>query len=320
MIGFHSSRSDGKHTVAEKLTRDIKWARDMGIANPAFQIFAGSPLRDIIEMTDKDIAETAALIRREKVGLVIHAAYVDLPWRGSSDKPQMVSRSCAAVADKLALAARLSYGGFSVGVVVHLSRSSAELAIDVMAEIATKYMTAIAAADTAASIKPTLWLEINVIKAESHTDTFADPGRLRSLFDSIADEPWPFFVGLCIDTAHIHSCGRSMSTYNDVVEYLTELGVESTSTGDIQSFDNPIMLHLNDSELELGCGRDRHAALTAGYIWGNYAADGHADLADSGLAALMKWVVSNNITVILERQQDDIEADVRILKRLIGDN
>lgn len=69
-------------------------------------------------------------------------------------------------------------------------------------------------------------------------------------------------VGVCVDTAHIWGVGDyDLSKCNEVDRMFKEFD----ETIGISKF---WLLHLNDSEVELGAKKDRHACLGEGYIWG----------------------------------------------------
>lgn len=68
-------------------------------------------------------------------------------------------------------------------------------------------------------------------------------------------------VGVCVDTAHIWGQGDYDLRNCDEVDRMfldfdTYLGLHKF-----------ILLHLNDSEVELGAKKDRHACIGTGYIW-----------------------------------------------------
>jgi len=69
-------------------------------------------------------------------------------------------------------------------------------------------------------------------------------------------------VGVCVDTAHIwgqgdYNLSNCMEVDRMFRDFDTHIGLE-----------NFTLLHLNDSKVELGSKKDRHACLGTGYIWG----------------------------------------------------
>jgi endonuclease IV len=110
-------------------------------------------------------------------------------------------------------------------------------------------------------------------------------------------------VGLCVDTAHLYSCGFCLDSKQAAKQWLSGLP-------DIEI--NPIMFHLNDSASELGSGRDRHAGLCQGNIWGGY----ENNIVDSGLLEILTWCEDNNAPVILERDPINLNKDLKLLEGL----
>lgn len=313
MIGFHSARR-GRH-IAEAIAEDAQLIRDIGISKPALQIFVGSPRRDIVEMTQKDIAEVAKVIRRDDITVVIHAAYVDMPWRGTLEKPRLSKVSAEAIAAKMVVAARIG----ATGVIVHLAKPADAIAQDAI-ELIAKYYSAEIAKFDAANASPILWLEINSFKASSTATTFADPIRLVNLFEDIDMVGLPFRIGLCLDSAHIHACGRPMSSRSHVTEFLAAIGVEKDKKHSHKITQIPKMLHLNDAAHPLGSGRDKHMPLGKGEIWKDYSRGGGMEWEESGLLAFMEWVRRDNIVVILERNEDDATDELRWLRKFMAED
>jgi endonuclease IV len=134
---------------------------------------------------------------------------------------------------------------------------------------------------------------------ESYYET---PLKQATLFHMI---PSHMNVGLCIDTAHIWTCGVDISTYALASRYLADLEM-------MRQFipERSIMFHLNDSQRPLGVGPDTHEALTRGQIW-------HG--AESGLNAFINYIVKHNNITILERKADLLRNDYQIIKELAYD-
>lgn len=69
-------------------------------------------------------------------------------------------------------------------------------------------------------------------------------------------------IGVCVDTAHIFGYGLyNLSKCSEVKKMFEDFDR-------IIGLDKWTLLHLNDSEVPLGCKKDRHACLGTGYIWG----------------------------------------------------
>ena len=156
-----------------------------------------------------------------------------------------------------------------------------------------------------------MYLEINA--AAQSVNTFETPEKIRRLFQRIeetldrinsganvaANDVTGAFgsignvrlkVGLCVDTAHVFSCGDSLDDYNLTMDWLNALPSV------------PIMFHLNDSASTLGSGKDKHEALTKGNIWSRYnPTAGDLKFEDCGVMAVLDYAVLNECFVILER-------------------
>lgn len=99
-------------------------------------------------------------------------------------------------------------------------------------------------------------------------------------------------IGVCIDTAHIHGQGDyDLSNSSEVIRMFNE-------------FDKIIglkylkLIHLNDSEVELGSKKDRHQLIGRGYIWGKNI---------DSLKTLIDFCKDNNIPTCLETSPEDMD-------------
>ena len=78
------------------------------------------------------------------------------------------------------------------------------------------------------------------------------------------------------------------------------------------------MIHLNDSNAKLGTGKDSHATLTRGNIWGEYSGNkgGDYDISESGLMYILDYAEKNNIITILERNPEGLLNDLNLIRNL----
>ena len=88
-------------------------------------------------------------------------------------------------------------------------------------------------------------------------------------------------LGICIDTCHIFASGYDIRTKAGVNAFLKEFD-------DLIGLENVMLIHLNDSERELGTRVDRHANL------------GDGEIGMPGLREFVRFAVKRNIPVILE--------------------
>ena len=80
--------------------------------------------------------------------------------------------------------------------------------------------------------------------------------ELATVIDRCGAHPW---LGVCLDTAHLYASGIDVGDVAAVEEMLDELDA-TIGLGRLKA------LHINDSQLELGSNRDRHANIGEGLI------------------------------------------------------
>lgn len=270
------------------IAEDLKYMDSFGITSPSVQIFVTGPktFRETLSADEK--AKILAYVTAHDTALVIHGAYVDRPW-GS------IAGAIANVKLELQIGAEIG----ATGVVVHLSAGCAEDG---------EFKRALTEICNVNLLRPqTLWLEIHSAKASNFT--YETPEKLRRLFARIASyglNARNVRIGLCIDTAHLFACGMSLETYDAAKRWIEDLppGI-------------PVMMHLNDSASSLGSGIDKHEVLLEGNIWSAYhPTRGHLPFENSGLNYLLEWADSNNIMTILERDDDDLHKDLKVIHEL----
>lgn len=97
-------------------------------------------------------------------------------------------------------------------------------------------------------------------------------------------------VGICLDTQHTFGSGMNrLQSYDDVARLMDDC---ADNTGKL-----PSLIHLNDSEVQFGAKKDRHANLGEGFIWPRYQQVAHKD---SPIQDLLDICFDQNISVILE--------------------
>lgn len=235
-------------------------------------LFVSMPRAKKIIVKESDIKELRELSKQYTI--IAHSSYVANPWNGNQESIDFIKHElevCIECGIK--------------GLVVHLPASGLE---NVMKYIGNfKISTAIK-----------LYLETPAV-IESHFDT---PKKINVLFEEIKRiDPNLEYFGICIDTAHLHTNGIVMKTYENMNLYLTSLikyiPIEN------------IMFHLNDSRNELNHGPDKHDALMQGKIWTD------TDIKHNGLTCIVEFIRKYNIPTILERDENSlIIDDYKLLK------
>lgn len=297
-LGFHVSKTvtlqGKKHSrkMADALTEDMQQLSVHGFQQPCAQIFVSGPQSFTETLTADDKDEVQRIVRETNMTLVIHGAYTDHPWNRSPGSIHNIKQ-------ELKIAAYLG----ATGVIVHLGAGAAvdenlAYCLDKIGDLPPDVRAA----------APILWLEIHTAKPSRFT--YETPAKIIDLFRRVkAANIHGMKIGLCIDTAHLFSCGMSLMTYQDATDWFTEVGAG------LREDNIPIMIHLNDSASTLASGKDKHAALTLGNLWGNYnRSTGTELIVESGLVGVLDWAEKNDIVVILERDPELVIHDLRLIR------
>jgi deoxyribonuclease-4 len=93
-------------------------------------------------------------------------------------------------------------------------------------------------------------------------------------------------VGICLDTAHAYAAGYDLHSPRGVGETFSKFD-SVLGLGQLK------VIHLNDSQVGLGSGRDRHEHIGLGYI------------GDAGFRAILKHPAVQNLPLIMETPIDD---------------
>lgn len=292
-LGFHVSKATtraGKQKsrpMGTALREDMETLAGFGFKTPCAQIFVSGPqsFKETLSSEDKD--EVRKFIEETGAQVVIHGAYVDHPWNRAAGSVHNIKQ-------ELRVAAYIG----ATGVVVHLGAGAAS---DDNLKYVIEEVTNLP--DDVKS-KVTLWLEIHTAKPSGFT--YETPEKLQRLFERVSKcDTHGMKVGLCIDTAHLFSCGMALDTYSKAKLWLEKLPKV------------PVMMHLNDSASTLASGKDEHAMLCHGHLWGLYHPDtGSLPTEESGLMAILEWAELNDIVTILERDQEGTIADLTLIRRL----
>jgi endonuclease IV len=282
MLGFHIGKN--KRSMPEAICNDIKQICDYDM-KPCAQIFVTGPRNNHENLTTNDKRALRAICA--KFPVVIHGAYVDNPWNKSVGAVPNIKKEIEIAADIGA-----------IGVIVHLGGGAN------CDETLSEVLTEIDSMNKNVRGDVILYLEINTAKKSANT--FETPEKINALFMRVAALGLSINIGLCIDTAHVFSCGEALYEYNFTMEWLNSL----TGIHDV-------IFHLNDSKSSLGSGVDKHQGLTYGNIWSDYnAKNGIHHIRDSGLMAVLEWAENNNCLVILERSDEYLSADIELIHSL----
>lgn len=262
--------SMAKHVEAARLQ-----AEKEGVEIKSVSMFIAGPRKQENLIGPEESKELKEYLDASALRAIAHGTYADYPWNGNPHAAQFIRQEADA-----------GYKAGISGLVVHLPNKPVETVL--------KYLPRIYPA-----AKLTIYLEmVAVSPAKSEYET---PQKLRKLFQAIREKTDPTLLktGLCIDTAHLWSCGVDISDRKSAEKWLNEL----ESFSDVIP-PSKIMLHLNDSLYPLGAGKDAHAPLMRGKIWESY----REKPSESGLAAFVDYADAHTMPVILERKPPEALA------------
>ena len=300
-LGNHVNKDGEKMHHAILTTIDTADAHKVRLE--CAQIFAIGPRNNRENLSAEEKENIRKMTSNGLARIYIHSSYLSNPWGKKSEFGMSLVRRELAICEEI--------GGR--GVVVHLARKPpAEIA-----KMVPRLLQANTGADADASNEtPTrapsraiLFLEIESYKplerdtyAIAHElpasadieCTYETPHKLKQLTQALIKEGVDMDrVGICIDTAHLWAAGAYIASYHNMKNWLGEFPPEIKN----------IMVHLNDQIWSLGGGKDEHAPLLLGTIWGKYNPNTGTDSPQqSGLQAILEWSVENNIDMIMERK------------------
>lgn len=247
-------------------------------------IFVGGPRSRTITLRAEEQRELLDYSARTGVRVIAHSSYTAQPWGGDPDAARYIReelRTCQAA-------------GIG-GLVVHLPKLPAARTMRYLPRLHEPL---------APDVR--VYLETPAVKAsESYYET---PEKLAGLFSQIRAAGLGGAFGVCVDTAHLWVCGVDLSTYALANDWFARLERQSAVIPP-----ESVMIHLNDSARPLGTGPDKHERLAEGFIWRPFA----ADLAVSGLGAVVDYAVRHRTPLILERKPPEVLiGDYQVLRRL----
>lgn len=230
--GIHVSTAGGIHKAPLKL-------RELGLTTG--QIFTANQRR----WKNGEIPpEGIAKFREASEGLIIvsHASYL---INFASANPEVVEKSHIALVEELERCAALGIPYLVMHPGAH-QKAGLEKGIDMIASSLEQLLPKVKAG-------PILLLENT---AGAGTTIGCKLEELVAIRDSSGV---PELVGYCIDTAHAHGAGYSISEIKDVSIFVDHLE-------DVLGCDNIRAFHLNDSKVECDSRRDRHEHFGIGKI------------------------------------------------------
>jgi deoxyribonuclease-4 len=233
-IGAHVSAAGGLSKVT---------ARAQTIGAETIQIFASPPQGFAPPAHDDQAIEEFNTKTQEAAisPVFIHAIYlINL----ASSRPELLSRSISSLTEALRFAAKIR----SAGVIYHTGSAGTASFKEVSHQI-TRAMGKILS-DTPSETK--LIVENSAGQGGTVGAKFSEIGSMIS--DLASDR-----VACCLDTQHAFATGYDLSRKDGITRMLTEWDKEI-------GLDKMICLHVNDSKVACGSGRDRHENIGQGLI------------------------------------------------------
>lgn len=259
-----------------------------------FQVFVAGPRVRKMLINAEGEKSLRKYLKSNNIKLVAHGTYTDSPW---THKPHAIQF----IKEELEVCFRSGI----CGLVIHLGVPGEDVVAEVLPKLVQTYFDSSDPEDVLTT-PPRLYLEnphVKPVNSKYHT-----PEQLNSLYRLTKElDPHELFFGVCVDTAHLWSCGEDVSTYELAKSWLDRLEVPRKA----------LIFHLNDSQLDLGAGIDHHAPLMSGQIWGKFADTPKL----SGLWAFLEYAVEHDILTVLERTSKtdilaEINSDFYVLKHV----
>ena len=113
-------------------------------------------------------------------------------------------------------------------------------------------------------------------------------------------------IKICVDTAHIFVSGYNINKIEETKKYFNKFDK-------LIGLSNLELIHLNDSEKELGSTINRHAPIGNGFIFKNFEGK-------ESLQYIINFAEQNNINIILETNYENFPYEIKYLKSLIKDH
>lgn len=206
-----------------------------------FQFFTRNPRGGSAKALDEDdLAAYQAFAQANGIGVIVaHAPYT---LNGCSDKPEIRDFARRTMADDLARLEHLPGCLYNFHPGSHVGQGL-DAGVDLIAEMLNSVLWE--------GMHTTVLLETMAGKGSEVGGRFDE---LRRIIDRVR---LPQYVGVCVDTCHIHDAGYDI--VNDLDGVLAELD-RTVGLARVRA------VHVNDSMNPRGARKDRHARLGEGHI------------------------------------------------------
>lgn len=279
-IGYHVSKS---MAPSKPMETNIALYRDRIRDTKCVQIFIAGPREYKLRFNDEQAAAFAEYVKDNEIFVVAHATYLDHPW---------AAKTTWFIKQELKLCEKMG-----ISFLLHLGNQDVDVVDDVLTHMRSE--------DKKVGLRHPVRIYLETPAMMPAKSRYANVDNLVALMKVVGEK---HNVGICVDTAHIYSCGVDISGYEKAREYFTTL-IDGIGA-------DRLMIHLNDNANKLGYGKDRHERLTDGDIWRKYKDNMKA----SGLWSIFKLVYRYNIKTILELDlREDLLYDFQIIELFDGD-
>lgn len=274
LIGFHVNRSYVKKGTIEQNIEVAK--RKLGLKQlKVVQIFLGSPRTFGISLNTETEKSLKIFGQHHGMKIYAHAPY------------PMVIFSSAVKASTLSftkhffnVAARAGI----YGIVIHFYKYPRNTVVDTLKKL---------------ELNPAVKVMLETPAISPMHALYNTPKELYEVYKEAKEAG--INVGICVDTCHIYVTGADIADPEVMTNYMAEL-VKFIPPSDL-------LIHLNDSASMLGSGKDHHASLGKGYIWGK---------SKESLVILLDFIQRYKISTILERNEGNgsLEDDYKTIEEL----
>jgi endonuclease IV len=276
LIGFHCGRDYMKKKGAT-IEQHIEAAKKkLAIPNlKIVQIFMGPPRNFQVSITEAGEKSLLEYIKKTGMTIIAHCRYFCVPF-SSEVKP--------AINHFMQREWKLAKRCGIKGVVIHLYRFPRELVTERLVKL---------------ELDPDVKIILETPAISPDKAIYSTPKALCELYQMTKKAG--LNVGICVDTCHLYVSGVDLANESVMNQFMSEL------TKYIPAED--LLIHLNDSAAMLGSGRDKHASLGQGYIWGQ----------DMGsLKILLDYIERYKIETINERNEGNgtLAEDYRVIRSL----
>jgi deoxyribonuclease-4 len=269
MIGFHIP------IIKKSFKVSVETAHKKGNIN-AFQLFARNPLQlKIVEYKEEDAIACKKYVMENNLFLVSHATYLI----NSATKKDWELKINSALND-LIYAEKMG----AVGSVFHVGKHLKQT-VEEGTEIMYEYISEVIEKLQNINSSSIYILETCAACGTELLSDLKDFGTFYNRFNDKQKEN----IKICIDTCHVFSAGYSLKSEEDAMNFIS---IVDQHIG----WENVILIHLNDSKKDCGCGVDRHENLCKGCI-------GKDD--ESGLKFFVNYCYENKIAIVLETPHDN---------------